>query len=1003
MILLAGVPAGLATFAGSPIPHALPTWDQITATLTRPDTGNALFLAVIKVIGWAAWCLFTVITLAETAGYRRGRPPRGLPGAIRPMQHLARDLVAMAALIVTATAPAVGSTAAALSQPTTAATTSLAANAVSAPTASDAENAQPSRLPSAHHPTRTTSAHPWQTRVIKRGDTLWAIARKTTGSGAQYPSIFNASKHLNQPHGLPPLTDPDRIYPGQHIKAPPKGSTSDRPARRPAHTPARPHPRPPMPPHAPTPSATPPPTTHRTPPAASQAPDPPAWTTPTAPPTREPGPVTDPPDDRPTATPTRPGTASETPTPSSETRPPQTPRPKESPTPSSPGPVTPETPGHHHDTPVTVMLPTGAYLGIGLAAAISVALAATRLHRRRRRTPATEWPDPTTEPATPAPVAKVRKAHLDTYTEQGEPLPTDADLIAHDATTPAPTHVTAGTRDGEHLIVELSGLNLSFTGPGATGTVRALMIELLAKSSRYRVELIIPEPDATALLAGSGLDLTDLAATIPGLIVSRSLQAAITHLESEFIHRARLLETTDQADVHALRTTEPGEPLPAIILIATMPASGEALQAILSLSAPYCVGALLLGTWAVGTTLHVSGDGTVTDATGPTAGTWAGGRLFHLTAADAADMLNVVRTARGAPETAPPAESVVGSVSPSNGKASSSAPAATSRTGMSSPRPSLTAPASDRTGQPIASAGRLRLADAVEEDTLRPIRLRLLGQVRVESGGEPITTGLRRITRDLMAYLALHPAGITREQGVDALMPDRELQAGTTMFHTAISNARKTLRDATGLREPMFIIHAAGRYRLDPHLITVDLWQLQSTLNRAHNADTDATRLNALRLVPDLYTAELAEDLTFEWAETERENLRRQATDALSRLAQLAKNDHPDLALAALEHALAHDPYAEPLYRDLMRIQAASGHPDAVRRTHQQLKTRLADLDTEPDEETHKLLLRLLQPPPARGPGKRPPSTAPVKAPRPVSGGNRTTATIRPLRPQDPA
>jgi transposase-like protein len=116
---------------------------------------------------------------------------------------------------------------------------------------------------------------------------------------------------------------------------------------------------------------------------------------------------------------------------------------------------------------------------------------------------------------------------------------------------------------------------------------------------------------------------------------------------------------------------------------------------------------------------------------------------------------------------------------------------------MFSPTPSLTAPASGRTGQPI-----LRLADVVEEDTPRPIRLCLLGQVRVESGGEPITTGLRRITRDLMAYLALHPAGITREQGVDALMPDRELQAGTTMFHTAISNARKTLREATGLREP---------------------------------------------------------------------------------------------------------------------------------------------------------------------------------------------------------
>src|SRR5690606_17652433 len=148
--------------------------------------------------------------------------------------------------------------------------------------------------------------------------------------------------------------------------------------------------------------------------------------------------------------------------------------------------------------------------------------------------------------------------------------------------------------------------------------------------------------------------------------------------------------------------------------------------------------------------------------------------------------------------------------------------------------------------------------------------------------GEPITTGLRRIARDLLVYLALNPHGITREQGIDALMPDRDIDTGTTMIHTAINNVRNTLRAATGTREPMFIIHTAGRYHLDPQLIDVDLWHLRSALEEAQHAATDTDRVTALGRIPDLYSGDLADELTYEWAETERERLRRHATDALT-------------------------------------------------------------------------------------------------------------------------
>lgn len=48
--------------------------------------------------------------------------------------------------------------------------------------------------------------------TVEKGDTLWAIAAKTLGNGADYEKIFEANK--------PMLTHPDKIYPGQVLRIP---------------------------------------------------------------------------------------------------------------------------------------------------------------------------------------------------------------------------------------------------------------------------------------------------------------------------------------------------------------------------------------------------------------------------------------------------------------------------------------------------------------------------------------------------------------------------------------------------------------------------------------------------------------------------------------------------------------------------------------------------------------------------------------------------------------
>ncbi len=51
-------------------------------------------------------------------------------------------------------------------------------------------------------------------REVKAGDTLSKIAKEAYGEGNAYMKIFEANK--------PMLSDPDKIYPGQKLRIPPK-------------------------------------------------------------------------------------------------------------------------------------------------------------------------------------------------------------------------------------------------------------------------------------------------------------------------------------------------------------------------------------------------------------------------------------------------------------------------------------------------------------------------------------------------------------------------------------------------------------------------------------------------------------------------------------------------------------------------------------------------------------------------------------------------------------
>ena len=267
----------------------------------------------------------------------------------------------------------------------------------------------------------------------------------------------------------------------------------------------------------------------------------------------------------------------------------------------------------------------------------------------------------------------------------------------------------------------------------------------------------------------------------------------------------------------------------------------------------------------------------------------------------------------------------------------------------------------------------------------RVIRVEVLGPLRITAHGQEISGGLRK-ARELLAFLAVHPGGATPEAISEALWPESPPSHGAAQRTLALRKARTLLRAAAGLTEPMLIVLAAGRYRLDPATISTDIADFQAALEQARLAPDDRACLAACQKAAALYRGPLADGAGYDWAEPYAETARRRALDAWTRIAEILEPASPDQALAALETALSHDPYNEYLYQRIMRLQAAAGRPDAARRTMRSWKPAW------PNSAYHPT------PPPGRQPS-RPPSRPVTRLT--IAATTTITARRRGLNPNE--
>ncbi|MFI6273078.1 AfsR/SARP family transcriptional regulator [Micromonospora zamorensis] len=455
---------------------------------------------------------------------------------------------------------------------------------------------------------------------------------------------------------------------------------------------------------------------------------------------------------------------------------------------------------------------------------------------------------------------------------------------------------------------------------------------------------VVIASDTLATLLGTATTLADT----PRMSVTSGLSDALTLIEEQTLHRARMCGDYEVDTIADLRDRDSiAEPVPPTVLIASPTAAHERtrIAALLTQGHRLDIHGVLLGAWPDGDTILVAEDGSTSmikhDAKQLSCPS-AVGRLSVINRSETTELLRLLAESHtGEPQPPAPAQRtpldrLVGAAHAPN------------------PTPENSAAAHlperrDHAGNEPQPAG-----DDRRCSTGGRVDVRVLGGARIVDADT--TTPLRAKALELLVYLVVQDGDAAQDNILDDLLPDAPASKAPHRLHTYVSALRKTLVRTGG--PAAYLTHPSRRYALNRDALDTDLWRMRTALRDAALATTDADRTAALQRAVDAYDGTLAAGFDYEWIEAYREGIRRQTLDA--HLALAAATPDPTQALAVLEAAMRHDPYAEATYQQAMRAHAVLGHLEQIRSLRRALSLRLDEIDAEPSEDTLRLADRLI-------------------------------------------
>ncbi len=254
--------------------------------------------------------------------------------------------------------------------------------------------------------------------------------------------------------------------------------------------------------------------------------------------------------------------------------------------------------------------------------------------------------------------------------------------------------------------------------------------------------------------------------------------------------------------------------------------------------------------------------------------------------------------------------------------------------------------------------------------TSPPLSIRCLGILEVEVGGR-IAHWPRRKAKALLAWLAIVPEGLCRQELQDRLYPGLDPRAADNELDKLVFELRRILEPDRVARQPArFLVARGGRFSL----LTVDVWldlqEFQAAYAEALSASSEDAAITACERAALLARGELFADPELqEWFAVERHFYHIRILEVLERLAAhhlggTALTSRPEAGGAVpergqlyAERILGFEPCHEGAHRLLMAHFARQGLFAMARRQYDLCAAALArDLEAEPSPETRALL-----------------------------------------------
>jgi DNA-binding SARP family transcriptional activator/predicted ATPase len=250
--------------------------------------------------------------------------------------------------------------------------------------------------------------------------------------------------------------------------------------------------------------------------------------------------------------------------------------------------------------------------------------------------------------------------------------------------------------------------------------------------------------------------------------------------------------------------------------------------------------------------------------------------------------------------------------------------------------------------------------------------IRSLGQFRVSLDGERVRRFETKKVQALLAYLAAEPGKPhQREFLSEMLWPDRPQGAARANLRHTLSALRRAIRDRSAPKKAgtdlAFLLATRETIQINQE---ADVWADTAAFLELLEGPTSADRLPIARLeeAVRLYRGPFLEDVSLpdsdlfhEWLLLERERYRRQAADALSRLAVCYEIQGMfGRALGHAQSQLELEPWDEGAHRQVMRLLGFSGHRAAALAQYDACRSLLAgELGVKPEAETTALFERI--------------------------------------------